>query len=451
MDLHSRIRSLVVDNVEEGWFDVGRDAFRDPDIFQLEIERIFESSWVFVGLEAQVAQAHDYLSTWIGRTPVVITRGRDGRLHCVINSCRHRGAALFQEQRGRKPYHACPYHGWVYDSAGRCVDVKDKEAGSYPPAFDNIDHDLVPVARFDSYRGFLFASLSPDVPDLLEHLGDARRFLDLVVEQSKDGLEIVPGDVVYTFQGNWKMQVENTLDLYHFTSTHPSYLQVLQQRGKRREQQAGEERLAPSIYENLDAQQQAQRGSMSFEYGHVAYWGDNPNAADRPLHANVEELISRVGRDMAEWMLRVRNLVIFPNLQIVENASLQMRVLRPLAVDRTEISSYCLAPKGETPAAREKRIRQYEEFYNPSGMATPDDVAVYEACQRGHGARGLDGQLGYLRGLGLAVQNDRQRERELGVTPAASMSGGYNMADETCLHTAYREWLRLMSKGDSHA
>ncbi|WP_337179925.1 tripartite tricarboxylate transporter substrate-binding protein [Hydrogenophaga borbori] len=331
--------------------------------------------------------------------------------------------------------------------------IKEKPGKfAYPAAFDCLDHNLVPVARFGNYRGFLFASLRPDVPDLLDHLGDARRFLDLVVDQSEEGVEIVPGEVVYTYQGNWKMQVENALDLYHFTSTHPSYLQVLQQRGRRRQQDgAGQSGAAQSIYENLGAQRQAQRGSMSFAHGHVAYWGDNPNAAERPLYAGYEPLVQRVGREVADWMLRVRNLVIYPNLQIVENASLQMRVLRPLAVDRTEVTSYCLAPRNEPAQAREKRIRQYEEFYNPSGMATPDDVAVYEACQRGHGARGLSDQQGYLRGLGLGAVAPGQGARELGIAPVSAMQGGYDLADETCFHAGYREWQRLILKGVEHA
>ncbi|NCT96095.1 MAG: Rieske 2Fe-2S domain-containing protein [Comamonadaceae bacterium] len=451
MDLQDRIAALIGDRTDEGWFDVHRDVFRDPSIFQLELQHIFEGTWVFVGLESQVPRAHDFLTTWIGRTPVVVTRAGDGQLHCVINSCRHRGAALFQTRQGNRKFHACPYHGWVYDSGGKCIDIKDQSRGGYPAAFDCLDHNLVPVARFGNYRGFLFASLRQDVPDLLEHLGDARRFLDLVVDQSEEGVEIVPGEVVYTYQGNWKMQVENALDLYHFTSTHPSYLQVLQQRGRRRQQDGAGTPGAQSIYENLGAQRQAQRGSMSFVHGHVAYWGDNPNAAERPLYAGYEPLVQRVGREVADWMLRVRNLVIYPNLQIVENASLQMRVLRPLAVDRTEVTSYCLAPRHEPAQAREKRIRQYEEFYNPSGMATPDDVAVYEACQRGHGARGLSDQQGYLRGLGLGAVAPGQGARELGISPVSAMQGGYDLADETCFHAGYREWQRLMLKGVEHA
>ncbi len=48
------------------------------------------------------------------------------------------------------------------------------------------------------------------------------------------------------------------------------------------------------------------------------------------------------------------------------------------------MTTYCLAPRGEDRAARAVRIRQYEEFFNPSGLATPDDATAYEDCQAGN-------------------------------------------------------------------
>jgi phenylpropionate dioxygenase-like ring-hydroxylating dioxygenase large terminal subunit len=108
--------------------------------------------------------------------------------------------------------------------------IKDKTEGDYAPSFDTESHDLQAVARFAQYRGFLFASLSADVPPLEEHLGDVRTLIDLAVDQAPDGLELVPGVVHYRFQANWKLQLENTVDAYHFASTHPSYLRLLERR-----------------------------------------------------------------------------------------------------------------------------------------------------------------------------------------------------------------------------
>ena len=380
ISLDQRLEELVDDRVEQGVFSVHRDIFRDEQIFELEMQSIFESTWIFVGLDSQAAKPNDFFTTWVGRCPVVVTRDRSGQLHCVINSCRHKGAAVFATERGSRRYHTCPYHGWVYDSGGKCIDIKDQSAGAYSAGFDCQNHDLVPV-RLGNYRGFLFASLSDDVPSLDDFLGDTRPFLDMIVDQGREGVEHVPGSVTFTYRGNWKMQVENGSDLYHFTSTHPSYISVLEERRKRRDLAASASgasapSVGGSIYENMSAQKDSARGMFSFDHGHVAYWGDNPNVRERPLFDNIDEIRGRVGDERADWMLRVRNLIIYPNLQIVENASLQMRTVRPLAVDRTEIRTWCVAPVGEAPEARRRRIRQYEDFYNPSGMATPDDTAA---------------------------------------------------------------------------
>src|SRR6185436_4974269 len=76
----------------------------------------------------------------------------------------------------------------------------------------------------------LFASLNPDVPSLEEHLGDTRAFIDLIVDQGEHGIELVPGASTYVFRGNWKLQVENCVDLYHLTSAHPSFMKIVEKR-----------------------------------------------------------------------------------------------------------------------------------------------------------------------------------------------------------------------------
>jgi len=43
-------------------------------------------------------------------------------------------------------------------------------------------------------------------------------------------------------------------------------------------------------------------------------------------------------------MLKLRNLVVFPNMQIADSTSLLLRTFRPLAVNKTEMRVYCMAP-----------------------------------------------------------------------------------------------------------
>jgi benzoate/toluate 1,2-dioxygenase alpha subunit len=436
---------LIDDRADEGWFSVHRDAFRDPAVFDLEMRHIFEATWNFVGLDSQVPKPNDYLTTTIGRSPVVVMRDADGKLGCFLNSCRHKGAVVFASAAGNGAHHTCPYHGWTYDTGGRCVAITSHRQGSYSSIFQDMDHSLARVARFDSYRGLLFASLSDDVPPLGDYLGDARRAIDMVVDQSPDGIELVPGAVSFTYNANWKFQLENSSDTYHFIPTHTSYIGVLEKRKSARAAAAP----AGSIYEDIGAQAASRRGCFTFPHGHVLMWGDNPAVKARPLYPALPEIQKRVGPVMAKWMMFVRNLTLFPNVQIAENASMQLRVIRPLAVDRTEMLTYCVAPKGEPADARVKRLRQYEDFFNPTGFATPDDTGAYEACQRGDDARTLDWQQGYARGLTAVKRGGNAESAELGIEPEMSSVGGYLMGDETVFHGNYRAWLALLKRGQS--
>ncbi len=68
----------------------------------------------------------------------------------------------------------------------------------------------------------------------------------------------------------------------------------------------------------------------------------------------------------------------------MDQFSTQIRVVRPLSVDKTEVTIFCFAPKGESAADRATRIRQYEDFFNVSGMGTADDLEEFRACQAGY-------------------------------------------------------------------
>jgi len=439
----SRIEDLVDDRPDDGVFSVHRDVFRDPAIFELEMEYIFGRTWLFVGLASQLPRPNDFFTTTLARTPVVVARGADGEIRCFVNSCRHKGATVFNEACGHGETRSCPYHAWVYDTSGRCVSVNGEKSGHYPACFGRESHDLAPVARFANFRGLLFASLWADVPSIEEHLGEARTAIDLIVDQSPEGIELVPGQASFTYAGNWKLQLENGSDAYHFLPTHVSYINVLRQRNADGAAPAG----TGSVYENMAAHRAAQRGSFGFDRGHALLWGGNPNEAQRPLYESKDELLSRVGEVRARYMLSVRNLTLFPNVQFAENASMQLRVIRPLAVDRTEVTAWCVAPKGESAQARRKRLRQYEDFFNATGCATPDDIAAYEACQAGMQARAIRWQQGYSRGLGQVTRGANAEARELGVAPRTSITGDFGLGDETIYHAQYREWLRLMKAG----
>ncbi|MDX3906761.1 MAG: SRPBCC family protein [Pigmentiphaga sp.] len=431
----AEVDRLLDDRTGEGIFRVHRDAFCSPAVFEHELRSIFENTWVFVGLASQLAAPHDFFTTRIGRQPVLVTRDGEGRLHCLLNSCRHRGMVVTAQRSGNRRTHTCRYHGWVYGSDGGNQYVANQAEGRYPGWFDQADHGLAPVARFDRHRDFLFASLSADVPPLDEYLGDARAFLDLIADQSPEGLEYVPGGTSYTFDANWKLQLENSLDMYHFSSTHASYVELL----SRRPADAYAGGMPPAADEI--------QGTFSFGHGHAVTWRES-RASQALLARRRAAYSATMDENRIRWALRAKNLTIFPNLQIVDNVtSTMLRVIHPLAADRTEMRTHCLAPKGEEADLRTARIRDYEDFFNASGLATADDNVAYEHCQAGFHAQAAGWTAGYLRGLDTAGMPPLEPyAAELAMRNVDGRLGPRTLGDETCFHDGYREWHRLMRR-----
>lgn len=379
----SQLDALLEDDPIKHLHRLDRSVFTDEQLFELEMKHIFEGNWVYLAHESQIAKVNDYLTVYIGRQPVVITRSKDGKLNALANTCTHRGAILCRHKKGNKSSFTCPFHGWTFSNAGKLLKVKDNSAeAGYPSSFNcEGSHDLHKLGAFESYRGFLFGSVNPDVKPLTEHLGEAAKIIDMIVDQSPDGIEVLRGTSTYTFDGNWKLGAENGADGYHVSSVHWNYAATTSRRsvdGK------------VDTVKAMNAGQWAKQGggSYSFKHGHLLLWTNWSNPEDRPLHSKREEWVQKFGEDRADWMLgKSRNLCLYPNVYLMDQFSSQIRIVRPIAVDKTEVTIYCIAPKGEAQEARTRRLRQYEDFFNATGMATPDDLEEFRSCQHGYKAR----------------------------------------------------------------
>jgi benzoate/toluate 1,2-dioxygenase alpha subunit len=431
------LQTYIVDQPETGAFTVDRALFADLALFELEMKYIFEGTWVYVAHESQLPRPHDFYTVTIGRQPVVLMRNQAGELGGFLNACPHRGATVCVQKRGNQKILTCPYHGWSFNSSGKLVSIKDAATGAYPESFERADHNLLRLPRLASYRGFLFASLNPDVPDLETHLGETRRFIDMLVDQAPQGLEVVRGSSDYTYAGNWKLQVENGVDGYHFDIVHRTFLGVVQRRAR-----SGEDSVKAVDITRLDTMR---NGLYDLGNGHTLLWTDYPNPQDRPGYERRAEFSARHGELYARWMTeRLRNLLIYPNVFLMDQTSTQIRVIHPLTVNKTKVSTYCIAPVGESAEARAHRLRQYEDFFNASGVGTPDDLAAFEACQRGYQGALARWQQGYERGVKRMARGADEEARALGVQPYSTTN---DFRDETIYHGQYRQWLTLMLAG----
>ncbi len=429
---------LLIEDEASGDYRLSRRAFTDEKLFELEMKYIFEGNWIFLAHESQIPNNNDYYTTTMGRQPVFIARNRNGELNAFINACPHRGATLCRHKKGNKATYTCPFHGWTFNNSGKLLKVKDPEDAGYPDSFNKEgSHDLKKVARFENYRGFLFGSLNPDVKPLTEFLGEAAKIIDMIVDQSPEGLEVLRGASSYTFDGNWKLTAENGADGYHVTAVHWNYAATT---SRRKEENAREDKIKA-----MDAGSWGKQGggSYAFEHGHMLLWTLWGNPEDRPNFPRREEYIEKFGEARADWMVkRSRNLCLYPNVYLMDQFGSQIRVVRPISVNKSEVTIYCIAPKGETPEARARRIRQYEDFFNASGMATPDDLEEFRACQQGYNGIALEwndqsrGSKHWIRGADEAAE-------AIGLKPLLS---GVKTEDEGLYTLQHHYWMEVMQQ-----
>ncbi len=433
--VEQRLAGMLVEDKTRHVYKLHRAAFTDAELFDLEMQHIFEGNWIYLAHESQIPNINDYLTTQIGRQPIVITRNKAGELNAIINACSHRGATLCRHKKGNKANFTCTFHGWTFNNSGKLLKVKDANEAGYPESFNKDGcHDLKKVARFESYRGFLFGSLNPDVLPLTEFLGESTKIIDMIVDQSPEGLEVLRGSSTYTFDGNWKLQAENGADGYHVSSVHWNYAATT---NHRKQSAAGDNIKA------MDAGSWAKQGGgfYSFEHGHMLLWTRWANPEDRPAYKQRAELVERCGQATADWMINhSRNLCLYPNVYLMDQFSSQIRVLRPIAVDKTEVTIYCIAPKGEPAEARARRIRQYEDFFNATGMATPDDLEEFRACQQGYAGIALPWN-DMCRGATHWVEGADPAAQEIGLKPVLS---GVKTEDEGLYTEQHRYWQQTL-------
>ncbi len=430
--LEATIRNAIEVNPELGHFRGDRSAFTDEELFELEMKYIFEGNWVFLAHESQVENPGDYFTLTIGRQPVVITRTADGELKAILNTCTHRGATLCRKKRGNRTSFTCPFHGWTFRNDGKLLRARDQKKGGYPETFSTEgSHDLHHLPKFENYRGFLFGSLNADVVPLEEYLGESRHIIDSIVEQSPEGLEVLRGTSSYTYEGNWKLTAENGADGYHVGTVHWNYLSTM---GQRNYDKGGTQAVDASGWSGAG-------GFYSFENGHMLLWTRVKNPEVRPIYRQLGALTERVGEDRADFIVNVtRNLCLYPNVYLMDQFSTQIRVLRPISVDKTEVTIFCWAPKGEPAEERAKRIRQYEDFFNVSGMGTPDDLEEFRACQEGYNASNVKWN-DMSRGAAHWIEGADEAAKRAGFEPVLS---GALPEDEGLYIKHHEHWVNEM-------
>lgn len=406
--------------------------YTNPDVFTDEMDNIFHRGWVYVGHQGEIPHPGDFRLKRIGLQPVIMVRDQQGKVQLLLNRCRHRGATVCQEGQGNTRSFRCMYHGWTYQLNGELSGVPDAEA--YGEDFKREELSLLKVPRVAEHRGFIFGSLSPAGVTLEEHLGRAAAELDLFVGLSNaEDVEVVSGIHKYSYQGNWKLAAENSMDGYHPAITHASFGQALLdkiQKGPNPERQRADRDFTTF----RGATKDLGNGHVMLDYRLRIY--DSLNGDPMPAvrtttpegQAHFEELTRRFGEQRAANMLREggTHTFIFPNLILI---GIQMRVLQPLSVDRTEVCLYPTLLKWLAPEVNTIRLRSHEAFFGAASFGGPDDSEIFERIQDGCAVRADPWQL-LSRGLHRERHEDGMIIGEL--------------ADEVTQRGIWRQWKKVM-------
>jgi p-cumate 2,3-dioxygenase subunit alpha len=379
------VRSYIIDDRERKTFLLDREVLVSDDILRQEMSHVFGRCWIYVGHGSELKNPGDFRSRKVAGRPVIFSRDQKGVVHCLFNTCRHRGAIVCTQREGNARRFMCIYHGWIYGNDGTLARVPGDDA--YVETFDPVEFGLKRPARFEDYRGFWFMCLDANVVPLEEYLGRAKDYIDLVIDQSPSGqMEIIAGVQEYDVAANWKLMVENSVDDYHLPSTHSTWLNFMANSGVNIQPPKEEGLVLPTK-------------GLAIELGNGHFTTDNINFRGRPVAkwiplygepAKAEiadirrELVERLGAERATRVADTnRNLVIFPNLVINDGSSVTVRTFYPQGPDKMHVTAWALGPVEEGENARARRLDAFLTFYGPGGFATPDDVEALELVQQG--------------------------------------------------------------------
>ncbi len=395
--------------------------YTDPALFEVEMKKVFESTWVWVAHVSEVAKPGDFKTTHVGLQPVIVVRDRKNVVHVHVNRCRHRAATVCEVSKGKTNSFVCPYHGWSYALDGTLRGVP-YEAG-YDGQLAKADLPLLSL-RVEEYNGLIFASFKHDIEPLYDWLAGAKTWIDLFMKQSAGYPMMTQGEHKFRFPGNWKIQLENTTDAYHFPLVHKSFLvaadeetgkmlDILNNGGFVEDLGNGHSvmTMVPSLTdleENLDAPIPDRYAALAAELALT--------------HSDLE--VRRIVRAVGGTGF---NLNLFPNLGC---SAAFFRVLQPISVNETEVRHVALGMEGGPPAANRARLRIHEFFQGPMGFGSPDDAEVWDRVQ--HGAQG---------GSDLWLMLNR------GLSHEEVLPDGHRRSDvsaETGMRAAYGQWKRQM-------
>nr|AFW98858.1 NtdA1 [Rhodococcus sp. ZWL3NT] len=406
--------------------------YTDEALYEQELERIFGRSWLLMGHETQIPKAGDFMTNYMGEDPVMVVRQKNGEIRVFLNQCRHRGNRICRADGGNAKSFTCSYHGWAYDTGGNLVSVPFEEQ-----VFPGLrKEDWGPLqARVETYKGLIFANWDADAPDLDTYLGEAKFYMDHMLDRTEAGTEAIPGIQKWVIPCNWKFPAEQfASDMYHAgTTTHLSGLLARLPDG------ADLSELAPPT-EGI--QYRATWGG----HGSGFYIGDpnmllaiiGPKVAEYLTQGTAAEKASeRLGSTERGQQLMVQHMTIFPTCSFLPGIN-SIRAWHPRGPNEIEVWAFTVVDADAPEEIKEEYRQQTSRTFGAGGVFEQDDSENYVEIQqvlRGHKARSRP----FNAEMGLG-QTDTDNPDYPG-----TISYVYS---EEAARGLYTQWVRMMTSPD---
>ncbi|WP_102345856.1 aromatic ring-hydroxylating oxygenase subunit alpha [Bacillus sp. Marseille-P3661] len=370
-EMSSKLKEGLVSNM----------IYHDQDIFELEQEKIFSKTWVFVAHDTEIPNKGDFVVRYVVQDSFIVVRGKDNQIGVYFNYCTHRGMHVCRAEDGNTSSFRCHYHGWNFNTSGELIGVPFEEP-IYGESMDRKDFGLI-APRFGVYKGMIFVCLDDKAPSLEEYLGDFKWYLDLVLNWSPNGMEVTGPPQRWIVETNWKIPSENIVgDSYHTPISHKSAMEVgLANIQKAKDALPGSQKDGAEIC--------AGSGNVGFRMvPSGSFWGYPKELIDS-LKMNVTPEQFKLIED-GYFPFRGH---IFPNLSFLNTATyvredqvisnfLTFRVWQPLGPDKIEIISWSFVPKGAPNEFKDYSKKAYIATFGTSGMYEVDDAENWLSITR---------------------------------------------------------------------
>lgn len=347
------------------------EVYSSKEIYDLEQERIFRGpTWNYLALEAELPEPGDFKSTFVGDTPVVVTRTPEGEFAAWVNRCAHRGAIVCREKRGNAKSHACIYHQWSYNAHGDLEGVPFRRGvqgvAGMPESFDLKQNGLRKL-RVASYKGLLFASFSDEVAPLTDYLGE--RMLPGIDRIFHKPIEFLGATRQY-IHGNWKLYMENVRDGYHASLLHTFHATFNLVRSNQKARVIGDTsdlHTCGDLFITPDP-------SGASDYKDIATFKDKLSLEYPQIVENRQEFEELVANHLQ---------CIFPQLVIMQIQNvLAVRQVLPKAPDEFELIFHFFGYADDSPEMRRHRVTQMN-LVGAAGLISMEDGTAIELVQDG--------------------------------------------------------------------